>query len=362
MHSDFSATAKAVRAAIPVPSISLETIRGRSRARERRGRLRMVVACGVLALGAVGAGTVGAKLYNGIQVWLAGNRGAMLVRSFSLVSSPSASDLRTIAAKATFPLVYPVGMPPGTHVIRVAYAPAENPTSVVLQYLNPHSGFHAGYALVDSTAVNATALPPIGSQRPRYGKVRHWRIGGETVIAFAGAVAPGYARAIERAMQTTSAAKSVAENEAMVWNIRVLGGTYQLAGEADRLAQGRPGVLIDRGNLRLIPGLAHADRPLLATRTTSLTNIPSVKGVPQYQRAVTRVQRDRAVPADGVRAIAAVMTVAGESGRWTDCCEILYTAPKNGDYTVWTLPMSASASVRKYTVDARTDRVTVRSM
>jgi hypothetical protein len=59
-----------------------------------------------------------------------------------------------------------------------------------------------------------------------------------------------------------------------------------------------------------------------------------------------------------VRAIAAVMVTAGESGRWTDCCEVLYTAPRGGSYTMWTLPMAPSAPVKKYLVDAKTYRVT----
>jgi hypothetical protein len=164
-------------------------------------------------------------------------------------------------------------------------------------------------------------------------------------------------QAIEMAMRSTSPAESLSANVAMLWKIRWLGGTFELTDVADRLAGDRAGVLIDRGNLRLISELARTHRPLLAPKITYLTNIPYVGGLPQYNRATIRWGRDVTIPAGGVRAVATVMAAAGESGRWTDCCEILYTAPQNGTYTLWTLPMKKSQPIKKYEVDAKTYRV-----
>jgi hypothetical protein len=359
MHSDFSAIAKLEREGIAVPATPLETIFSRSRALRSRDRLRMVLTCGAL-IGAIGAGTVAPKLYDGIQFWMHGDRWAVIVNSMAIMSPPSATDLRTVTASATFPVVYPVGLPAGTHLIRAIYAPADHPTSITLQYLNPRSGLQSDFTLVDPRAVNATAFPAAGDRRPHFAELRQrqWRVGSETVIAFQGNARPSYAQAIERAMLAATPSESLSATENTLWRLRVLGGTYELANAADRIAPESGGVLIDRGNLRLIPKLARANRPLLAARTTYLTHIPYVNGQPQYNRASLSWEHTVAIPADGIRAVAAVMAAADESGRWTDCCEILYAPSQDGSYTLWTLPVSGSVPVKKYLVNAETYRVT----
>src|SRR6185312_17003002 len=172
-----------------------------------------------------------------------------------------------------------------------------------------------------------------------------------TVVAFGDKGPPARMHGIEAAMQSTSPAAALSANEAMLWKIRLLSGVWEFGDVADRLAADRSGVLIGRGDLRLIPGLARRNQPLRAARATYLTNIPYSKGLPEYNRASMRWEKDVAVDAGGVRAVAAVMSAAGESGRWTDCCEILYTAPENGTYTLWTLPMKKSQPITKYEVD-----------
>ncbi|HTA40314.1 MAG TPA: hypothetical protein VK760_14620 [Candidatus Acidoferrales bacterium] len=356
MHADFSIAAKSARAALAVPAVPLERIVNRSRALGNRDRLRSVVLCGAMVLAAAAATTVGTRLYSGIQIWLSGNRAAVIVHSMAIVSPPLGNDLRALAAKATFPVTYPVGLPDGTRITRVIYAPADHPTSLTLQYLNPRSGFSAGLTLVDPAVVNATNLPASGGgQAPWFSTVDQWRVGGETVIGLMGKIAPANVRAIQDAMRSTSPSASLSASEAMLWKLRSVGAPYQLADTAERLAPN--GAVVGRGDLPLIPGLARTHQPLLSTRVTYLTNIPYKKGVPQYNSASMRWDRDAIVPADGVRAIAAVLAAAGESGHETACCELLYTAPSNGTYTIWTLPVSASAPVKKYLVDAKTYRV-----
>ena len=88
MHSDFSMTAKSARAAILVPGVPLENIMSRSRALGNRDRLRTIVVCGAMALAAIGAAATGSKLYGGIQFWLSGSRGAIIIHSMAVMSPP----------------------------------------------------------------------------------------------------------------------------------------------------------------------------------------------------------------------------------------------------------------------------------
>jgi hypothetical protein len=197
---------------------------------------------------------------------------------------------------------------------------------------------------------------PGGSAHPRYSEAYQWRTGGETVVIPQRDLSAAYARTIETAMRTTSPGASLVANEALLWKIRVLGGRYELADVAGRLAP--EGVLIDRGNLRLIQGLAREHKPMVGSRVLYISDIPYVNARPDYNHAVFHWSRDVAIPADGVRAIAAMMAVAGLRGRWSDCCEVFYTPPVDGTYAVWTISISG-APVKKYLVDAQTLRVSL---
>lgn len=137
-----------------------------------------------------------------------------------------------------------------------------------------------------------------------------------------------------------------------------MGGGFELADVAERYAPGGAGVLVDRGTLRTIAGLSSANRPLLRTSAITLSNIPYVQGKPDIGNATQRQTRIVAIAPAGVRAVAAVMRAAGESGRWSDCCEILYTPPTDGAYSLWTIPMTSSQPIRRYRVDAPTYAVT----
>jgi hypothetical protein len=310
-------------------------------------------ACAALAFVTVGAGAVGAKLYGGVQLWLSGNKAAVVVHSFSMIDSPSAAEVRAVTANATFPAIYPVGLPAGTHLIRISFTPADRPNAIFVEYRNPRARFNAGFALFDSTAINAGEVSmPVADARHRFGEVYQWRTGSETVVIPKDALSASYAGSIEAAMNASSTAESLSANTAILWSIRRLGGSFDLADVAERLAPATRGVLVDRGNLRLVPGLARAGKPLLGSRVLSLTNIPEANGGPDYAHATYTSTKDIAVPSDGVRAIASVMRAAGESGRRSDCCEILYTPPSEGAYAIWTIPMSGKP-VRRYVVSAR---------
>lgn len=221
MHSDFPTTAKSARAAIPVPNVPLEKILRRSRALSNHDRLRMVVAAGALALAAVAGGTVGPKIYGGIQFWFSGGRWAVAVHSLTIMSPPTVAELRTVTKNATFRVVYPVGLPAGTHLIRIMFAPATHPTSITLNYLNARSGYFGGFTLIDSRIVNATAFPHPRNGQTLYGvasaHLTRLQIGDETVVAFGDKGPPARMHGIEAAMQSTSPAAALSANEAMLW-------------------------------------------------------------------------------------------------------------------------------------------------
>lgn len=356
MQSDFSASAKAARAALLVPELPMDSIHRRSRAIGRNDRIRSFAAGGAIALGAVGASALGMKLYDGIGVWLSGDRAAVVARSFAIENAPMPADLKALSDRATFPVVYPAGLPSGARLARVIYAPFDRPSQIVVSYRDMRGNFNAGFALIDSrTLGSGLALLPNGSPAG-YGKVRQWRAGAETVIVSDNVLSPDVARAVRTAMQRVTPAQSLQLAESSAWNVRLLGGSDAAALAAERLSPG--GVLVDRGNLAQIPSLARTHAPLMRPRALYLTGIPYVNGEPQYQRATVDAVREVAIPANGVRAIAAVMGAAASNGAQRGCCEIYYTAPANGRYEIWTVPVAGTEAARKYAVDAATYSVT----
>ena len=144
--------------------------------------MRAFVACAV-SLVVVGAGAgVGAKLYDGVHVWFSGNKVATVVHSGVLMRHPIASDLRTAIAHATFPVVFPAGIPAGTTVNMVTLAPLDRPSAITISYSNP-GRFNTTVALLDPAVVDANAAQlPSGSIRPSR-TFSHWRVGGEIIVA-----------------------------------------------------------------------------------------------------------------------------------------------------------------------------------
>jgi hypothetical protein len=353
MTENFSTAGRSARDLIPVPAVPLETIRQRAHAAQRREGVRRAIVCAALAVAALGvAAGLGVKIYDGIRVWLSGSKAAIEIRSMASVSDPMASELRHAIASATFPVVLPVGLPAGSRLVRIAFAPAERPTSVFLLYENRRTRRSAGFLLTDTAVVNTPGLLlPSGATGPRFGDVYQWRIGSETVIVPQKSdVSFAEVDRLEAAMAKTGPAASLAETEALLRRIIVLGGFPQIADIAERIAppQGES-VLVGRGELAVISGLVEAHKPILDSRTVYLTNIPSVRGIPDFSRATLHSPKVVAVPATGVRAIASVL---GSSRPPKDCnCEVLVHALGPAAYQIWKIPIATAAPVQKYTID-----------
>ena len=160
MGSDFSAMGRSARELIPVPPVPLQSIRGSSHRARARGRMQTIAACAAVSLCALGAGA-GAKMYHDAQVWLSGGKITATVHSGVLMHQPTAAELRKAIARATFPVVFPVGVPAGSRVYMVTLAPAERPSMITVSYQNERSGFKASFALLDPAVVdsNDASLP-----------------------------------------------------------------------------------------------------------------------------------------------------------------------------------------------------------
>lgn len=353
MPADFSTAGRTARERIPVPAVPLEIIRERSRADQRRAGMRKAILCATLAVAAVGAAAgFSSRIYDGIRVWLAGSKAAIEIRSLVTVSDPTATDLRRVVAHATFPVVLPVGLPAGSRIIRIAFAPAAHPTSLFVQYKNGRSGLSAGFLLTDSSAVNTPGLLlPSGAARPRFGEVYQWRTADQSVIVpQASGISSGDINRIEAAMANASPATSLAESETLARRIIVLGGFFEVADAAERIAPSQgESVLVDRGHLRQLASLVKNHQPMLDSRTVYLTNIPSVRGRPDFSQATLYLPKVVVIPANGVRAIASVLQ---SSSSPKECnCEVLFHQVDRNVYQIWKIPIAVGAPVRKYTVD-----------
>lgn len=354
MPSDFSMSGRIARDAIPVPALAMDAIRLRSHRGRARGRARTIAACAALSLGAVGVG-VGAKIYDGVHVWLAGGKVSSVFHSGVLMRQPTASDLQAAIAHATFPIVFPVGVPAGSRVNMVTLGPIERPSAITISYQNAASGFKASFVLLDPAVVDTEgAVPPAGSVHSTARAAYHWRVGGEVVVVRADGISQPDLDAIKAAMAASSPSASLAATLAMLPTITVLGGTVRLDA-AERLTppNGR-GVLLDEASVRSIAGLVAHGKPILDWRLTYLDKIEYRNG-DLSKAVVVRRPPVIAIPTDGVRAIDAVLRTPALRGKRAACgCEILFHQPSRSAYWVWVIPMSPSASGRKFAVDATT--------
>lgn len=355
MQSDFSARGKTARNLIAVPDLRIDAIRKRSHSAHNGERARAFVACAAVALGAVGAAAgFGGSIYNGVHIWLSGDRAAITVRSFGTVNEPTAADLRATIARATFPVIFPVGLPAGTRIARIMFAPAVHPNSVFVQYEGPH--LNVGLDIFDSSVVNTDgmSLSP-GAGRPHVGTVYQWRVGSETVVVPQAYISRVHVDVIKDAMLRATPTSSIAAADGMLRTVLVLGGFNGVADTAERVAPiTGQSVLLDRSHMTLIASLAARNRPMLDSRTIYLDNIPTVHGEPDYSKATYRWPKVAVISPGGVRAIDAVLRASSKCA-----CEILYNRPNVATYWVWELPINGSAPVKKYVVDATTLAVNV---
>lgn len=355
MSSDFSAQGRSARALIDVPEVPIASIRAGSRASRARQRMRIAAACAALLVAvAVGAGTgAGAKVYSSVRVWLSGGKAAVTVSSFDGVREPTSAEFRNAIAHATFPVVLPTGLPDGTRVTHVFSTPAGHPSALFISYANDRTRTNFSVVLVDP-AVIELGEQLVKMQGASPAAMYDWRAGREVVL-MPKTLSAAEAKRIEAAMQNATPAETLAATEPMLATVIVLGdpGRLQLA-ERYRPQSGRS-VLVPRDQLRSIGALARRGAPIRDTRVFHVTEFPYRNGVPDYSRVKGWNARTVAVPPGGVRAIDAVLRSARSTGGNGDCgCEVLFNETSPTAYAIWTIPLSGSGEVRRYTVDART--------
>lgn len=343
MQSDFTTRARLARATLPVPDYPADRIRSRARAATVRSRARLFAVAGGLVLAAVGMQTgFAAKLTDGVRVWLSGSKAAVAVESFAMVGYPTATQVRAAVAHATFPVTLPVGLPADARIQRIAYSPADRPSFIMIQY-SGRNGFNAGFSIVDTSAV-ATGTPslPGAGTPPAFQPVDRWTAGAETVLV--PSLDSARRARIEAAMRGTTPAQSITANEALGWQVIVLGGRPDDALRAERLVSpGAHAVLLDRGHLRWITDLLKHERPMPDGRAVELTHIPNVNGEPDYAHATLRFTHAVAVPIVGMRAIVAALSASHTSA--SCACEVLLEGPQANGYRVVTIPLAPAAGV-----------------
>lgn len=343
MPYDFSERGRAMMDSISAPGIPLDALKRRSQATRIHDTLRASVAAVIFGLGAIGIVSAGI-LMGGIHIWFAGNCASWAITSLQTITDPTAQELTAIVKSASFPVVLPVGLPPGVRIMRVAISPIDRPTSITIEY-RKGSARLVGFTLFDTSALGGTALPS-ASQRTPFMRVRRWTVGREAVVVPAKYAAATLAHTIEAAMKRSTPALSLQQNIAWSSPVVVLGGFFSVADRAARLVPaGAAAVLIDRGHVREISSLAKTGRPLLDSRTVDLTHIPAVNGYPQYNRAKYHWLRTVVIGPDGVRAVAQAIR---ESACATTC-EFLYTKKNASTAWVWAIPVGGGA-VRKLVV------------
>jgi hypothetical protein len=360
MQSDFSSKGRSARERIAVPEISMGLIRSRSHKATAQGRVRSLAVCGALVLATLGAGAaLSGKIHDGINVWLSGGKVAIVVRSFEMAVEPTAADVRAGIAHASFPVVFPVGLPAGTRITGMEFSPS----SVTVRYANRRANFHVGLSLIDTATIRTDDVRlPTGAMR---GEVYQWQVGRETVVVPIRSISLREMNGIKTAMMTTDPENSLVTTEAMLPRIILLDrstlveGPSAFADVAEHYApaSGSSVLLALRQAGSSIAQLAKQGKPILDSRIVTLSNIPAARGKfpgPDYSKATLHWFRAVVVSAGGVRAIDAVLRSIG--GKCD--CEVLFNQPSGATYWVWTIPTSPSASVKKYSVDAKSLTVT----
>jgi hypothetical protein len=348
-------TGRSARDRIAVPDVPVDAIHGRLRAVRSAARVQVAV-CAALCLVVLGAAAgFGAGIVKGVQIWLSGDRGAIVIQSFVMVREPTIADVRDAVGRATFPVVLPTGLPAGTRVTRLFYAPNDHPNALVLQYSNDATKFDASFTLLDSRAIEtAKTLSMAGTAQPRTFDVVRWNVGGETVVS---GRLPRLSRdtldRIEAAMADASPQRSVAATEPMLRKISVQDASPQLADIVERYApHDLRVVLLGQLHPREIAKLVSSHEPMLDSHIVYLSSIPSTRQGPDYAKATLVWPKTIVISANGVRAIDALFRSIRVHGPCA--CAILFDGRDAATYHVWKIPLSAPATWVNYAVDART--------
>lgn len=334
MHADFSSAAKAARAQLVVPAIDVEAIRNRSQADGIRARLRRLVVACAFALGAIGAGVAFAANTGGVRVWLLGGKMAAIeIQSFAMARSPMADDLRKIADSATFPVVWPAGLPAGSRIGWVIYTPADHPDFLSISYRDRSGHSLTSVSIIDSRFVETDkALLPKDAHVVTGPSPYVWHAGGETVFMSKAYHPASAVAAIRSAMLRMAPAASLALNMSFAATIETETGAWDFVNAAERLAP-VDSVLLSPAQIGQMARLAGQDRPLLDNRTVILRHIPFKNGKPDYANAILDFPRDDiALPPAGVRAVSLALN-RGNVTHKCGCAVLVH--PSNRGYAIW---------------------------
>jgi len=216
-----------------------------------------------------------------------------------------------------------------------------------------------GVTLRKSSTVNQGQVPllpkGVGLESAH---VTQWAVGKETVIV----PSAGQQTEIKTAMSGVTPAESLVQNVPMLHRITILADQDRLADFADAIApaKGRS-VLVDRKTLSQVAILAQAHKPLLRLRSVAIGSFPIVGGKPDWAHVQQHATKEVAVSADGVRALAAVLSskVCGSSGKMGSgfTCEMLINERSGRAYWIWALALNSSTPPTKYIVNSTTFRV-----
>ncbi len=357
MPSDFAEVGKTLEDALSVPDLPLESIRSGARAARMRQHWRVVVVTAFAAIIALASGTVLAAKVFGFQMWLYGNRVAMMSpHSLTIYRGPDETTVRHVISNATFPVVFPVGLPSGERVLRLVVTPADHPSAILIQY---HKNGERGYTLIDSSLVQNGTPPQLpGIASVPLSKLHYWRVGSEVVVSPNPAQWPKDA-AVKAAMLRATPQGSLAQTISRLYRITALGGFLSAANRADAIApsDGRS-TLVDRGHLREVPTLVRSHKVLFTTRATTIDHIGTSHGKADFGHASLHPgPQELAVSANGVRAISAVLAtnVCGRAPKFT--CEMLINERSGMPYRIWALPIRSAQTAQQYVVDPETFHV-----
>ena len=345
MRTDFADAAKNARATIGVPALPWDHILTRARDVDRRDRRRAyLVSALCVAIVGLGAAT-GDRIYEGVHLRLSGGAAAVAVDSLVIVRQPMESDVRSVAERATFQVVFPVGIPSGAHVTMLQYAPPDHPSSVTLDYRDGDR-FNAGISLFDSsTVIGADAASAQMMSQASYS----WRVGGETVVVPRAHITARDADLIKARMLASSPSASLDRTSPLLSGLSIQGDAADLAPAVAGYARNDgKGVLLDTAQARAIPSAAKYGGEFRDTRIVDLNRIPTVNGEPDYSKATVSFPGPTIITPGGVKAIAAVIREHGCD------CAILFYPHDAATYWVWTVPARDPRGSKKYAVDATT--------
>lgn len=337
MPADFSTAAKRARLRIAVPPVDIEAIRARSTISAGRAGLRRLTAAIAASLGVIGGAVAFANLGGGVHVWLSGNKTEAVVQSFAQVREPMSADVRSIAARTTFPVVFPVGVPRDARVLWIAYDPPGKPNMVMINYRRLSGGPYMGVTLLDSAKLQSDrALMPGGpSQALTTSGGTRWRIGREVVLVQSRHLSPADIERMKAAMQnaTPEQSQSAFTRSLTTIKIQIVDPRMAPVGDAaQRVAPPGDNVLLGKWEIRQLAQIASKGKPLRDGRTIYYTNIPQIHGRPDYRNATVQWPKSIALPAGGVKAVASALRSA-KIGPNCGCAILVHRS--GSAYAIW---------------------------